>query len=208
MPYQLNVDFSTADLNIINQAQEQVVIVKQVNGSSSASSVAWVAFNPLPANSVTWSDSYTLYATRTQLQSNATIQMLAQATAMETESLPFTSTATFGPADPTVVLPSDTYGVENQYTVTPYMTFGLAQAANITGSGVPASPINAVMVPENQSATFEPLDVIQVFLMANVNNGMVLSSVQSKAITVTFGAGVNEHTITYNAAIGGFQLTS
>ncbi|MQA37284.1 hypothetical protein [Rugamonas aquatica] len=60
-------------------------------------------------------------------------------------------------------------------------------------------------MPANQSAIFSPLDVIQVFVVANIDNGMVLSDVSSASLTLTFGNGVIELTVAYNAAVGGFQ---
>ena len=205
--YQLNIDFSQADLATVLAAQELVTITKQTGGGSGPS-VAWVAFSPLQANSVTWQDQYTMYASRTALQGGATINMMSQATALETKSLPFGNTGSFGNPDPAVTLPSDSYGLENQYGTTPYLVFGLAQEANISGTAFPASPINATIVPANQSAVFQPLDIVQVFVQANVDNGMVLSQVAGQALTLTFGAGVNEITILYNAATGGFQQVS
>lgn len=202
--YQLNIDFTPADLQTILAAGEQVVITKQTGGSNG--NVAWIAFSPLGSNTVTWTDTYTMYASRSTLQGGATINMLSQAAALETESLPFNGG--FLAADPTIKLSADQYGVENQYNTTPYMVFGLAQSANVSGSAFPASPINATVVPANQSVIFSPLDVIQVFVAANIDNGMVLSNVSSASLTLTFGNGVIEQTVAYNATIGGFQTSS
>ena len=204
--YQLNIDIDPADLAVILEAGELVTIVKQTTGSAGGPQVAWVAFDPLQANSVSWQDSYTMYASRTQLEGNATINMMSQAPAGQTQSLPFTNEGSFQAADPTIVLPSDTYGVENQYTTAPFLVFGLAQEANVTGTSSPASPINASVVPMNQRATFQPLDVVTVFLQANTSNGMVINTVTGQPITLTFGGGTNEITIAYDAAIGGFTM--
>lgn len=205
--YQLNVDFDNADLSVINAAGELVTITKQTTGTSGPS-VAWVAFSPLSANSVSWQDQYTVYASRTTLQSGATINMMSQASALETQSLPFSSAGLFGAPDPSITLPLDSYGLRNKYTTTPSLVFGLAQAANVTGTAFPASPINANIVPQNQSAVFQPLDIINVFVQANTNNGMVLSQVSGQTLTLTFGAGVNEITIKYNPQTGGFYQVS
>jgi hypothetical protein len=206
--YQLNVDFDPADLAVINAAGELVTITKQTAGSSHGATVAWVAFNPLSANTVTWQDQYTMYASRTALQGGATISMMSQTDALETKSLPFTTSGLFGSPDPSVTLPLDSYGLENQYTTVPSMVFGLAQEANVTGTAFPASPINANIVPMNQNAVFQPLDIIQVFVQANTDNGMVLSQVSGQALTLTFGAGVNEITVKYNPNTGGFYQLS
>ncbi|NLR74231.1 hypothetical protein [Leeia aquatica] len=203
--YKLNIDFAATDLGTLLSAGENVVITKTVNGSA-GSSVAWVTFSPLEQNTVSWTDSYTLYASTSSVQNGATINMLSQAPGAETMQLPFTNLASFGAATPGLTLPVDTYGLVNQYLRQPAMTFGLAQEANVSGTGLPASPINAALVPMNHQATFQPLEIIQVFMQANIDSGMVLTEVYSNTIDLTFGAGVNEQTIVYSPAVGGFVL--
>ncbi|KQW02825.1 hypothetical protein [Rhizobacter sp. Root1221] len=200
--YQLNIGFLQADLNTLLAANELVTIVKQTSAGG-APTIAWVTFSPFLTNSVTWEDEYTLYASNTAIEGNATIEMMSQTAAAETQRLIFSS-GSFQGAQPGVTLPGDTYGVLNGDTGVPALTFGLAQQANVSGNAVPSSPINAQLVPMQQNAAFTPLDVIQVFMQSNTSNGMVLSNVTGPAITLTFGDGINELAIQYDASVGGF----
>lgn len=202
--YELSVEFDDADLEVINRAAQKITITRHVAGQS-ANQVAWVAFSPLENNSIQWEDSYYLYASNSEIQNGATIKVLSDKLALETKQLPFTSTGIFG--NPTsVILPQGKYGLANQYTTRPSMVFGLAQTATVQGVAVPASPLNASLVPMNQFATFQPLDKIEVSLEANADNGMVISRVSSNALPITFGGSVTKIACKYNAAIGGFQL--
>jgi hypothetical protein len=204
--YQLNISFTQADLDTLHEAGELVTIVKQTTSGGSAT-VAWVTFDPFTSNTVTWEDTYTLYASNTEIEGNATIQMMSQAPAAEMQSLIFAS-GSFQGAQQGVTLPADTYGVLNNETDVPALTFGLAQEATVSGNAVPSSPINAQWVPSHQNAAFEPLDVIQVFMQAQTSNGMVLSDVTSQAITLTFSGDAPSQAIAYSAALGGFTPTA
>lgn len=202
--YKLNIDIDAADLATIHAAGEQVVITKQTGGGDT--SVAWVAFKPLTNNTVTWEDTYWLYASTSQVENGATINMMSQAPALETKQIGFDTV--FSGAKAGTVLPQGTYGVLNSDQDNRAMVFGLAQAANVSGTGFPASPINASLVPKNQPATFTPLDVVQVFLASHTSNGMVITNITSDALTVIFGGDVSTATIKYNADAGKFQLSS
>lgn len=202
--YTLNIDISAADLSTIHSAKEQVVITKQTGDGNG--NVAWVTFKPLTNNTVTWTDTYELYASTSQVENGATISMMSQVSALDTQQIVFDTV--FGSPTVGLALPQGSYGVLNADEDNPSMVFGLAQQANVSGTGFPASPINASIVPKNQSASFSPLDIVQVFLATKTNNGMVITNISSTALTVTLGNGVTTATILYNASTGAFQQSS
>jgi hypothetical protein len=204
--YQLNINFSQTDLASIRAAGKRVIITKQTYASSGPK-VAWLAFLPQANNTVSWQDQYTMYASRSELQNGTTIQMMSQAPAQETKYLPFNSSGLFGAAA-AATLPLNCYGVQNGYHSRSTLVFGLAQKATVNGAVFLDSPTNAGIVFQNQSESFSPLDALSILVHADVQNGMVISSMTSPELRVTFDAGSSEHTITYDATIGGFRLSS
>lgn len=196
--YTLNIDFESSELHPIYAANEQVTIVKQ---SAGGTTVAWVAFVPFPNNTVGWSDSYALYASNTFVQSKAIISQLSNTPASPGLKYPFND-GLFGSGTRDSSLPPNTYEALNQMSAFPTLTFGLAQGVQVNGTAQPNNPINAQIVPLNQTAEFTPLDKITVFLQSQVQTGMVLTTVTSQSIELSFGGSTTSQTITYSAASG------
>lgn len=202
--YTLNIDIDSSDLNPIYNAGELITITKQ---TSSGSAVAWVAFSPFENNTVTWTDSYALYASNTSIQAGAVISQMSNVAATPGSLYPFANGA-FGASSPDPTLPPNTYEISNGMPQFPQLTFGLAQGVQVNGTGFPNNPINAQPVPASQTATFTPYDTISVFLMSQVQTSQVLTTVVSKSIQLTFGGSTTSQTISYDAQTGGWDLVS
>jgi hypothetical protein len=196
--YSLNIDIDPTDLQTIYAANELVTIVKQ---SAAGPSVAWVAFLPFEATTLTWTDSYALYASNTSVQGGAVINQLSNILAGPGLNYPFLN-GDFGTATPDGTLPPNTYETVNQMSAFPLLTFGLAQDIQINGMAQPNRPINAQAVPLNQTATFTPFDNITVFLQSQVQSSMMLTTVTSQSIALQFGGSTTSQTISYTAANG------
>jgi hypothetical protein len=196
--YSLNIDIDTTDLQTIYAANELVTIVKQ---SAAGPLVAWVAFPPFEANTLTWTDSYALYASNTSVQGGAVINQLSNILAGPGLKYPFLN-GDFGTATPDGALPPNTYETVNQMSAFPMLTFGLAQDIQLNGKAQPNRPINAQAVPLNQTATFTPFDNITVFLQSQVQSSMMLTTVTSQSIPLQFGGSTTSQTISYTAASG------
>lgn len=196
--YTLNIDFDTAELPPIYAANEQVTIVKQ---SPDGKPVAWVALVPFQNNTVSWKDSYALYAARKLMQPMEVISQLSNTPASPGLQYPFAE-GKFDRGTPDPGLPPNTYGTMNQMSEFPELTFGLAQDVQVNGTAQPNNPINAQIIPFNQTAQFTPLDKITVFLQSNVRSGMVLTTVTSQSIELSFGAATTSRTISYSARSG------
>jgi hypothetical protein len=202
--YTLNIDIDSTDLQAIYAAGESVTIVKQ---SPTGPSVAWVAFLPFEANTITWTDSYALYASNTGVQGGAVISQLSNVAASPGLKYPF-SNGNFGPGVPDSTLPPNTYETNNQMSAFSTLTFGLAQSVQVNGTAQPNNPINAQTVPLNQTATFTPYDNITVFLQSQVQSSQVLTTVTSQNIQLSFGGATTTQTISYTAASGWTVLNS
>ena len=182
MNYQINIDIDDKGLNAIYAAGQSVTLVKSVVSAPLANGnlpIAWVAFQPLETNLVSWIENYYLYATTTVLQSGATITMTSTSGApVQTgwiynfEQGQFTGVSGLG----------NTFNTENE--MNGLFNFGLAQQASVNNVTTLA-PLNAVPVLFNEEASFTPLEQISIFLSSNVSNGSVISQVASNALNVT-----------------------
>lgn len=181
--YSLTVDFAPQDLSTLWQAQEKLVMVKQTGDSST--SVAWVSFKPFQNNQITWSEEYALYSSQSSIENGASIQKLSDIEAKDRFRYPFENgifnTPTLQPE-----LKPDHYQVTNNISDYPSLVFGVAQSVQVNGSPNPYKPLCATLVPKFQTADFEPLDIIEVYMDAKVKDGMVVTDVFSEKIVLTF----------------------
>ncbi len=198
--YNLTIQLSNEDVHTINAAQQKIVIVKQVGGSS-GSPVAWVTFSPFENNLVSWEEKYGVYASTTQVQAGATIQKTSAVNPAKPELFYPFETGSFG--FPTGNAGRNNYGVENEYSQ--QFTFGMAQSVTANGSKYDAAPLNAVPVLSNEQATFTPIEIVSVFLHAQFNNGVIISNITSKALDVDLTSEPSV-TIHYSSSQGEFIM--
>lgn len=183
MQYQLNIAIDSIGVQQIYAANQSITIVKSVTTSPVASGnlpVAWISFQPLEHNSVTWIENYDIYATTSSLNAGATIVQTSVTGAYVQTGWTYTlkngvfNGATGGGAG--------TFNTNNQQGG--MLSFGLSQSAWVNNVQVNA-PLNAIPVLNNESASFTPEETVSIFLSNSVNNGVVLSQVASNALPVT-----------------------
>lgn len=200
--YELTIQFTTDDVHEINAVQQKVIIVKEVGGTS-GSPVAWVSFSPFEKNVVQWEEEYGIYASTTEVQDSATIiKTSAVNPATSGVFYPF-ETGAFG--TPTGDAGKNNYGIENKYSQ--QFTFGMAQSVTANGSKFNASPLNAAQVLSQEKAKFKPIEKVQVFLQANFNNGVIITSITSNVLEVDLTSNPNV-IIHYDKTQGKFILGS
>lgn len=183
--YKLDINIDSQGLHTIQAAGQVVTLVKSVGGGGNMP-VAWLSFHPMQSNTLTWTNQYSVYASSTKIQANARI--VSQSTQLATGGSTYTFSGgqfDYGKSNGLTIVQ---YGVENQdadFLVDgmAMITSGLYQGAVVNG-GAKSSPLNAVEVPYNESGTFTPKEVVQVFVSNYQDNGMVISSVTSKSLTV------------------------
>ncbi|AOJ71383.1 MULTISPECIES: hypothetical protein [Burkholderia] len=202
MNYQINISISNTGLNTIYQNGLHVTLVKSVISDPLQQGnlpIAWVTFQPLQLNQISWQEQYTMYATTTVLQAGATIMMTSQTGAPIQTGWTYTfERAQFTGADGGS--PS-TFNLLNSQAGN--FSFGLAQQAVVNNVPV-AAPLNAVPVAYNMRASFTPIENLSLFLASYSNNGSVISQVASNALPITLSTqnpaaqvGFNERTNTF-----------
>ncbi len=184
MIYTLNFTIDQAGVNAINGAQQFVTIVKSnLSGAPVDNPVAWLAIKPMETITVTWEEQYVIYASQTQVSNGAVITMSSQTADVIdgwlytlSPNLTFTGAENNSPGS---------FEMLNKAGVN--LTGGLAQTGTINGKSVTA-PLNAVGVLNTETASFEPLETVSIFVSSYQNNGCVISDVASNAYVVTLSS--------------------
>ena len=201
MQYQINISIDQQSLQQMYMTDENIAFVKHVssNTSSSSSPVVWVALRPFTSNTIAWVDSYMLYATTTQVEVGATIEMEAESGAADigsayefTQLSQFSSTGN-GTAG-AISLANQSAQLKN---------FGLAQPVMVNGMSE-AGPTNIVSLFQNMSTGFEPSETVALFLSQMYQNGQVISNIPGNALTITLSNANSVANVVYESGTGRF----
>lgn len=184
--YELDITFDSAGLDALSASGQKVTIVKQSNGGKQT---AWITFAPQLANSVTWTEQYSVYSSTTNAQAGAKIITSSEATAIGGSSYTLNTSGYFDPGVSGIVGPTQ-YQIINadpdlMIGSTPMVTGGLVQGASVNGTTVSA-PMCAVGILYNQTAQFTPIETVLVYTSSYSDNGIVISSVAGNALTVQY----------------------
>lgn len=204
MLYQLNISIDQAGCQQIYAANQAITIVKSVVANPLSSGnlpVAWINFQPLEENSVSWIENYNMYATTTTLSAGATIVQTSVTGAPVQPSWLYTFedgvfTGASGGAAGTFNMLNEQGGMLN---------FGLSQSATVNNVTINA-PLNAIPVGNNENASFTPEENVSIFLSNSVNNGVVLSQVAGNALAVTLSSQNPTANIGFTDATNTFYL--
>jgi hypothetical protein len=206
MQYQVNVTIDDTGLQNIYSANQYVTLVKSVLSNPMPAGnlpVAWLAFQPLEGNTITWVENYYIYATTTTLQSGATIAMTSQTADPAQLGWIYTfAQGMFTGASGT----GDTFNVNNQMS-SQGLSFGLAQSATVNNTTTFA-PLNAVPVLSNENASFTPEETLSIFLSSYSDNGSVISQVASNALSFSLSSKSPTANIGFNDSTNTFYLMS
>ncbi len=206
MQYQLNIAIDNAGLTNIYNAGQAITIVKSVVSNPTSQGnlpIAWVSFQPLEENTVTWIENYNIYGTTTQLNAGATIvQTSVTGAPVQTGWIYTFAQGQFTGAQGGS---TTTYNMNNQQGG--MYNFGLSQQAIVNNVTVMA-PLSAIPVLTNEGATFTPEETVSVFLSNSVNNGVVLSQVASNALVVQLSSQNATANIGFNDSNNTFYLSA
>lgn len=199
MQYQLNVNISPQALKSINAAGQKVTITKSTGASEKQ--VAWVAFTAFEENSVIWDENYGLYASNTKIENGARIVEVSTTEANDQTQYPFHENS-FGTG--LEKLKQGQFGIVNKNG--DELTFGMMQAIGIEGAATKLRPYNAVSILNQEQATFQPVETIQIFLAENIDSGTVITSVQGNQLTVIYSGTTTKQTVKYDMETSSFVL--
>ncbi|MBV6623078.1 MAG: hypothetical protein KI793_09075 [Rivularia sp. (in: Bacteria)] len=176
--YTLEVIFNRADLKLIYQAGQKVVLIKEVDGGGNK--VVWVIFEPFQENKITWGSNYFLYASPTQAMEGLQIIGWTMQEAQAQSEYIFNDDKIFSAPEPNSKLKPYQYMVLNNtsFDREKMLTFGMAQTCIINGQKKSPHLLNATLVPAKQFAKFIPTNKVLIFLAANINDFSVHNDVR------------------------------
>lgn len=199
MPYQLTILIDPQGLQQILSAGESVVVANDPS-SPGGPPVAWLVFQPVQSNDVTWdSGTFSVYASNTVPQPGAVIIPFSTADAQLGSIYTLESSMSFSAASDG---PADVATIENSSGG--QATVGLQQSATVNGTSAPG-PISAAALPQGVTGGFAPGNTVQVFVASANENGSVLAQIPPNAAKVKFSSQNPTATLVYNDATGGFM---
>jgi hypothetical protein len=209
MDYKLHLTIKPEDLAVLTACGMNIILAKPLANDNP--NVAWVAFEPFQEGTVSWIESYGLYASTTQYQSGAVIEKTSRQDPSAQDGILYL----FGKDQ----IPNFTTGSGScdqgsfrikdlmAYDKYPSLIFGLTQNVQCGDKKVPAACINASRVPSQADVTFTPYTTVRVWLQAHCVTGSIITEITTKSVDVRFGGDVTENSLVYDPHIGAFVAT-
>ena len=212
--YILTVNFTEQGIETLQQADEQVAIVRLVSPSRPGE-LTWQTFFPRTVSTVTWTEEdYFLFVHQPQsgtLQPGQTIYMNARSEAVVPGGVySFTDVGTFvrvdGDAGPGNVMVTN----NGPMGFNDHLYFGLAQNGTIFSDKeiTKVTPLNLVNVPYNQQATLSITKRVRVFTGDIDTSTIIGNNVMSKVLDLDFSGGAYTHAIRYDDSTNQFWQES
>lgn len=197
--YSLNLNINQSDLQNLMASGSSIVVGKQIG----AQNVAWIAFRPMSANSVTWVEEYNVYASNTQLQNGATIVQMSNTPASPGTTYALGDSGMFTSQGSA---PGGSFGILNQTNAFGFsLTFGLSQSANVNGSQLNGNAVSAETVSFQAMTMISPSPSLVVWVQSQIQSSTVVTFVSAPQTRVSFGGGVTQVSLVYNGNSGTFQ---
>eukprot|EP00731_Ephydatia_muelleri_P004409 Em0002g585a len=142
----------------------------------------WIAKQPFQDNVFTWTEDYNFYASDTTVQSGATIEQTSFTTEGITLDVPYQFISGAFQIGGAVVPSTTAYTLENDSGEG--VILGVTQSANVDGKTV-SSPIFGQYVEEGLDVSYQPQEVVSVFLQRQATNGQMVANTGSQVTVVT-----------------------
>lgn len=196
--YTLNLRISDRDVELLEIAQERIIVAKPVGGSNP--NVAWLSIRPFQEAKITWEEEYGLYASRSEIQNGARIDQLAISPFPIQPRAYYNFNQTFQPAilSPDELGPGD-FGTHNLDSRFDHLTFGLHQNARVDQATMEFQPLNAVVGLQQRRLVFTPFTPVHIWTQANLASRTVITTITSQRTIAEFGDGVNELSFQYSS---------
>src|SRR5579871_6686967 len=202
--YKLNTAFTQEDLTRFNTTGSNVVVAKPNAGG--LPNVAWVVYKPLLGNTMTWEESYGIYASNSEVTNGAQLTQMSKTEfpAADGKIYSLTAAGFFGP--PASGGTPGSYTTVNEYDNLPkgYLTFGLFQDANVNGAAAIGNAVSAAPVPYRSTAVMTPCTTVYLWIQSQVKSNTVVTVVTSPMTEVRFGGSITEISLIYDAQTGKF----
>ncbi len=212
--YTLTLSFSQDDLQTLHKVGQQLVVVRSFQ-SAAPGNVAWAVIKPLQSLRLEWNRTYKAYASLAEFSDGKPIQVNGTTTdsVRFQNRYAFIDNCTFSSPIADDSLDAGEVALINKYSATPIVTFGLLQSLQVAGQPSAAVPCIATLVPQESTASFQPLEKLTLFLSTSAATGAFIKvpAAQELAVTspptlISFPAGTTRLAYTYTT--GTFVPTS
>jgi hypothetical protein len=166
--YQLSLTINPSDLQVIYQAQENLIIAKAADNPDNSPNTAWLSFAPLENNSVAWTEEYAIGAQHSDGQ--VSVSTTTPYPAQLGVCYPMTANGFAPPGSCLVPVSPNSYGCINQ-VYSPIFTFGLLQASTVNGQSNQPAAVTQEIVPPNQQGIFTPTLTVWIWLASGLAAG-------------------------------------
>ncbi len=212
MQFGINIVIDDTALLAIYNAGQTVALVRSIIANPQPQltvPIAWLAIRPVQNNSVSWTDSYYLYATPINVWMPGSPIVPSAMSDMPGPPGPAQPGAVYSFSDETgfSVAPGSGSGFRVINT-TPYLfRLGLAQPSSLNGPDL-FFPLYSQEVPPNEEVEFTPLEAVSIFLSLAQDNGTPVPEVPRNALVVNFSSQTPFANIGFNHATKTFFLQS
>jgi len=200
--YKLQVEFTDEQLENLFTCGSKVIIAKPSEGSDP--NVAWISFQPMQANTLTWDEEYGIYVSSSEVEHGANLDQLSSTPIGASMDKLYT-------LEPTgVITGPDTGGEEfsfallNEYNNKDFLTVGLFQDATVNGTDIIGNATSAVPVLLASTSVMTPYTTVYIWVQSDVESNTVVTQVTSPMTELKFGGGTSDISVQYDTGSGKF----
>lgn len=202
MQFTLNLAFTNNQLDLISKTNSKVIIAKPTSGAQP--NVAWQAFDPLNANTLTWEEQYGIYVSTASVTGGAKLIKLSSTGIPAASNKIYTLLENGSISNPDGTGEAGAFTLLNKYNKQELMTVGLYQDATVNGTAIAGNAISAAGVLLASTATMTPYTTLYVWLQSEVESNTVVTKVTSPMSILKFGGSVTTISTAYDTQSGNF----
>jgi hypothetical protein len=177
----VTIEVAEPGLRFLVRSGTRLVVAKAAPGRPPT--VAWLAWDPARVNTVTWHETYGIYAADIPEHDGAPVRLRTSVYPARERSLYLYRDPAFGEPHPSERIPPGHVDVSNASPSA--AAFGLVQTATVNG-GLVRAPVNAVVLPPAFTADFTAITTVHVWAQTGVAGGTIVPNAPRNARVIAF----------------------
>jgi hypothetical protein len=199
----LTVVLDAAGVRVLAGRGHRIAVAK--SGAAGIPSVVWIAVPPAVLVTITWNETYGVFAGSVPTQAGSSIEIVASLYPARDRSTYAFLDGSFSSPTTEHRIPRNHYDVQNASPAA--AAFGLLQAVT-AGGRHSIRPVNLIVLPAGGAADFVPDCDIFVWSDAASTSGAVVSHVPARALVVSYASGPPAQRCRYDVDADAFLLDS
>lgn len=189
----VTIEVADPGLRFLARSGTRFVLAKSAVGRPPT--VAWLAWDPARLNTITWHETYGIYAADIPEHDGAPIRLRTSVYPARERSLYLYRDPAFGHPHPSERIPPGHVDVSNASPSA--AAFGLVQTATVNG-GVVRAPVNAVVLPPAFTADFTAVATVHVWAQTGAAGGTIVPDRRRTGWAITFDAARPQRRLRYD----------